>query len=666
MIVGTWNINNVRNKLEGDNVVSWLQMHDIVVLVEIKISKLPHVPGFIPVIAKTVNSSRGGVALLVKSRLYPDLCHVDTSANDQIWFSLSSVPGVRFGGVYLTPSSSPYFMESDIANLQAKTQDQSLKYVIVGDMNARVGSKVNELVLHNAYTYNKPVDSVLNDNGKRLLAVCRDSKLIVVNNLVAGSNCFLGGLTFRKRNRWISQLDLCVTSEELIPCVSHFNIDQDSTFPSNHAPVSVGFTFPKETMSLHQILIRSAEIGCYPAKPEALCKRPIPFRRIDAALFMEELEAVDPTLAITGDYNAMAKGFSDILYNTITQCKTPPPLSTTYDPAKTRWERIMDCEDHSILWKSIDWKGQFNPVPQNHYNQPSETEFQNHLEILLNPHNEIIETDLSNHNVRIPLLDDNIEVKEVDDVLKSQVKGDKGCGPDGNSPGAFKWLPDQWVVFLCYLFNLIFLAGYPLVWAPAKLIMLFRKGLQSDCNNYRGISVINAVCKIYDYVLNNRLISWYKACREQAGAQFARGCIEHIVTLRLLFNLFLRKKQKLFVVFVDFSKAYDMVPRSRLFDILIELGCGATMLGALVSMYTNTTNFLGSTVITSTLGVRQGSPTSCYLFIIFVDVLILLLKSRCSPEPILGWLQCLMLIDDTVILATSREKMMEKLKLLDK
>ena len=361
----------------------------------------------------------------------------------------------------------------------------------------------------------------------------------------------------------------------------------------------------------------------------------------------------------------MAKGFSDILYNTLTQCKAPPPPATTYDPAKTRWERIMDCEDHSILWKSIDWRGQFNPVPQNHDDQPSETEFQNHLEKLLNPRNETIETDLSNHHVRIPVLDDNIEVKEVD-VLKSQVKKDKGCGPDGNSSGAFKWLPDQWVVFLCYLFNLIFLAGYPLVWAPAKLIMLFKKGLPTDCNNYRGISVINAVCKIYDYVLNNRLIIWYKACREQAGAQFARGCIEHIVTLRLLFNVFLRKKQKLFVVFVDFSKAYDMVPRSRLFDILIELGCGATMLGALVSMYSNTSNFLGSTVITSTLGVRQGSPTSCYLFIIFVDVLILLLKSTCSPEPILGWLHCLMLMDDTVILATSREKMMEKLKLLDR
>ena len=176
---------------------------------------------------------------------------------------------------------------------------------------------------------------------------------------------------------------------------------------------------------------------------------------------------------------------------------------------------------------------------------------------------------------------------------------------------------------------------------------------------------MNAIAKIYDYVLNNRLMLWYKPCREQAGAQPKRGCIEHIVTLRLLINVFMRKKLKLFIVFVDFSKAYDLVPRSKLFDILVNLGCGITMLAALIAMYSNTTSILGSTTITSTIGVRQGSPTSCYLFVIFVDVLILMLKSKCGPENILGWLHCLMLMDDTIIFATSREKMAEKLKILD-
>merc|ERR1739841_118271 len=160
----------------------------------------------------------------------------------------------------------------------------------------------------------------------------------------------------------------------------------------------------------------------------------------------------------------------------------------------------------------------------------------------------------------------------------------------------------------------------PYAWSAAKLIMLFKKGAKLDCNNYRGISIINAVAKIYDYVLNNRLLLWYKVCREQAGAQSLRGCIEHIVTLRLIIDVFLRKKIKLFIVFVDFKKAYDLVPRNRLFEILMNLGCGATMLGALMAIYHDTSSILGSTIISSTIGVRQGSPTS----VIFVDVLILM------------------------------------------
>ena len=57
------------------------------------------------------------------------------------------------------------------------------------------------------------------------------------------------------------------------------------------------------------------------------------------------------------------------------------------------------------------------------------------------------------------------------------------------------------------------------------------------------------------------------------------------MTLRLLIDLARKKKEKLFVVFVDFSQAYDLVPRRKLFEVLKRLGCGAVMLAALVAIY---------------------------------------------------------------------------------
>ena len=40
----------------------------------------------------------------------------------------------------------------------------------------------------------------------------------------------------------------------------------------------------------------------------------------------------------------------------------------------------------------------------------------------------------------------------------------------------------------------------------------------------------------YDIVLNRRLSMWFSPDREQAGCQKKRGCLEHLLTLRLLID----------------------------------------------------------------------------------------------------------------------------------
>ena len=137
-----------------------------------------------------------------------------------------------------------------------------------------------------------------------------------------------------------------------------------------------------------------------------------------------------------------------------------------------------------------------------------------------------------------------------------------------------------------------------------------------------------------------------------------------MVALRLLISFAAHKKCKLFIAYIDFSKAYDRVPRTRLIEALLELGCGLVMLTAIAMMYSNTAIILGLAVISASYGVRQGSPSSCFLFTLFVNKLIRKLKSRCEPDGFLGWLHCLMLMDDTVIFATSRDKLVMKLNIL--
>ena len=214
-------------------------------------------------------------------------------------------------------------------------------------------------------------------------------------------------------------------------------------------------------------------------------------------------------------------------------------------------------------------------------------------------------------------------------------------------------------------FNLIFSSRtYPVSWTKAKLFMLFKKGNHKDPNNYRGISIINSIAKLYDMVLCKRLELWFKPYREQAGAQKGRGCIEHLVTLRLLTDYAKKKNNKLFITFVDFTKAYDLVPRCMLLSVLKRLGCGALMVGAIGAMYSVTQSVVGTAIITTAIGVRQGSPTSSFLFIVYINELVKLLKDTCQPDGFLSWIHLLALMDDTVILATSRENLVSKVHLL--
>ncbi len=160
----------------------------------------------------------------------------------------------------------------------------------------------------------------------------------------------------------------------------------------------------------------------------------------------------------------------------------------------------------------------------------------------------------------------------------------------------------------------------------------FKRGSRSVVDNYKGISAINSISKLYDMVLCNRLNHWFHPFREQAGAQSKRGCIEHIEALRLLTNVASREKRKLFVTFVDFSKVYDRVPRDKLFVILKRIGCCILMLAALVAMYSVTESITGGTVMTATLGVHQGLPLSCLLIVVFMNELIKMLKSSCESD----------------------------------
>ena len=462
--------------------------------------------------------------------------------------------------------------------------------------------------------------------------------MLVVNNLQMPYRYFPSNKTYKKRNNWISELDTVVVSYKLINCINKFTVHQTDWLPSDHAPISIELQLPK--INLEIMLSRASNLGGHGSlmgkvAPERMANRPIGYRQIDLSKFSDSIGSAS-TPEFNNNVNLMADNISNSLYNIVSSSRmsnsdhsnvSRSVAGTDASLTSSRWERLLQDPDDTRVWKAINWKGQltFN----NLYDEtPSDIEFKSFYDTHITNQGQESQSDMLNdiNAINVPILDSQIVPSEVIEQINI-MKSDKSCGLDGIPPGVYKLLTPEWIILITALFNLIFTSScYPISWSKAKLFMLFKRGNRKDPNNYRGISVINSIAKLFDMILCGRLETWFKPFREQAGAQKGRGCIEHIVTLRLLSDYAKKKKTKLFMTFVDFSKAYDLVPRNMLFGVLKRLGCGAVMLSVLISMYSVTQSIIGTAIITTAIGVRQGSPTSCLLFILYVNDLIKLIK----------------------------------------
>ena len=350
------------------------------------------------------------------------------------------------------------------------------------------------------------------------------------------------------------------------------------------------------------------------------------------------------------------------LKTTATRCrKTVSPADTqvtSWDHTRPRYAQILETGDPKLIWKSINWKGTFDNTIES---EPSDNVFKDHFENLLNkddigiPENQDIETALY-----MPVLDDPFIYSELKDAINSL---NQNKGYSGICPGLLKVFPFAWLSFLLSLFNLIFSQSfYPIKWCYNRLFVLFKSGNRSLCDNYRGISIMDTMAKLYDTMIMNRILLWCNIDKCQAGAQKGRSCVEQIFTLRMLCHYAVYKKVKLYVLFIDFSKAYDRVSRRKLIEVLRSRGCGNVMLKAIQAMYKCTKNILKSAIISANIGVRQGSPSSCLLFVIYIDEMVRMIKNAVSEDGFLGGLHALLLMDDTVIVSSSRANCEAKLK----
>jgi hypothetical protein len=167
------------------------------------------------------------------------------------------------------------------------------------------------------------------------------------------------------------------------------------------------------------------------------------------------------------------------------------------------------------------------------------------------------------------------------------------------------------------------------------ITLIPKNGDPSTFGDFRPISLCNLCYKLISKIISNRIkpiLSCFLS-NEQLG--FLKGCqiIDAIGMAQECLHGIKTKKSKALILKLDLKKAFDCINWDFLKLILAQTGFSQHMIKWIMSCVTSANlailiNGESSTFFCMGKGLRQGCPLSPLLFILVMEALSLLLKSR--------------------------------------
>ena len=272
------------------------------------------------------------------------------------------------------------------------------------------------------------------------------------------------------------------------------------------------------------------------------------------------------------------------------------------------------------------------------------------------------------------LLNEPFSLDELKSAISS-LKSGKASSFDMVSNEIIKSLSSTFNNFLLTLFNFCLSTGTYL-WSRNVITPIHKKGSYSNPDNYRAIAVSSCIGKLLSTMLLNRLISQRSTAAPDPPNQcgFTKGsqCNDHILTLLTIIDKYKIKKKKIYVVFIDLRKAFDLVCRQALLYKLASYGVNGGFFNLIKDMYSYSTGHIKlngkiSHPFDIKKGTEQGHPLSPELFKVYFKELSELLNSADTNNPLLcdTRITHLAWADDVVILALDRTSLDKQLRIIE-
>lgn len=221
-----------------------------------------------------------------------------------------------------------------------------------------------------------------------------------------------------------------------------------------------------------------------------------------------------------------------------------------------------------------------------------------------------------------------IEAQELHITINS-LDCQKAAGDDGLPVLLVKQNSSILLTPLLYIYNLSLNTGIvPDLMKLAKVVPIFKKGELDNPNNYRPISLLSVFDKIFEKLVNQRLLDFLEKhkilYRYQFG--FRKNYSTSMALLETIDNCIknLDNQNIVLALFLDLEKAFDTVCHKTLLMKLYNYGVRGKMYFWLQNYLTNRkqytkVNDIQSPTSSIALGVPQGSILGPLLFLVYVN-----------------------------------------------
>jgi Reverse transcriptase (RNA-dependent DNA polymerase) len=174
---------------------------------------------------------------------------------------------------------------------------------------------------------------------------------------------------------------------------------------------------------------------------------------------------------------------------------------------------------------------------------------------------------------KIPETDNMLNTVEItEEKVKKKIKNlraDSAAGPDGLHPKLLKETCNEIAYPLCIIFRRSLNENeIPTDWKRATVTPIYKSGTRTDPGNYRPVSLTSVPCKLLESIIeeeitvhlsSNKLIS-----ESQHGFMKGRSCATNIIEFMEVITKSTDQGDPVDIFYLDFSKAFDKVPRERL------------------------------------------------------------------------------------------------------